>query len=178
MSGSPGYRGGALLLYGTVAADGSGVDRRTTGLPLLSAAPLTGACEAPSRLTAAARFGVDAAVACGVPLTPAELRDLCRGSGGAAAVGVTAAEGAVGLLPRFGGLVPGARLGSWGSADPSDLRQWVVIDQEAIGTDSPPTRVPSLLEAETRTIRVRRCTPYSTCTTVVYASPCARQVPR
>lgn len=151
MSGTPGYRAGALLLYGTAATDGSGVARRTTGLPLLSAAPLTGACEPPSRLTAPARFGVDAAVACGVPLTPAELRELCRGVGGAPAVGLTAAEGAAGLLPRFGGLVAGARLGSWGSADPSDLQQWVVIDQEVIGAPHPPP--PQHMRGEVHAVR-------------------------
>eukprot|EP00892_Ulva_mutabilis_P008943 jgi/Ulvmu1/6420/UM003_0049.1 len=130
ISGSPGYRTGAMLLFGTAAADASGVLRRTAGMPLPSAAPLTGACTAPTDLAAPARFGVNAAAACGVPLTPAELRELCRGSGGVAALGVSAADGAAALLPRYSGLVPGALIGSWGSADPSDLAQWIAIDQE------------------------------------------------
>lgn len=132
-SGSPGYRTGAMLLYGMAAADGSSVNRRTTGLPLPAPAPLTGSCVEPSKLAPPARFGVDAVTSCGVPLTPAELRDLCRGSGGVAALGLAAAEGAAGLLPRFAGLLPGARIGAWGSADPADLEQWVSIEQEAIG---------------------------------------------
>lgn len=122
-----------MLLFGAAAADGAGVLRRTTGLPLPSAAPLTGACEAPSKLAAPVRFGVDAAAACGVPLTPAELRDLCLGGGGVAALGVPAADGVAAMLTRFGGLVPGALLGSWGSANPSDPQEWVTIDQESIG---------------------------------------------
>lgn len=133
MSGAPGYRPGAMLLFGTSAADATTVDRRSSGMPLPAAAPLTGACMLPDDSSPPVRFGVDTVGRCAVYLTPAQLRAFCRSGITALPESVAGSGGSV-LTARFLNLPSSSRVGVWGSSSTVTLADWVPVEQEAPGT--------------------------------------------
>ena len=132
MSGSPGYRPGSMLLFGTTTANVSTVDRRTSGLPLPAAAPLTGACMLPDDSAPPVRFGVDTLASCAVHLTPAQLRSFCRNGISALPDSVAGNGGSV-LTGRFLNLPTTSRVGVWGSSSTLTLADWVSVEQEVPG---------------------------------------------
>ena len=130
MSGAPGYVTGAPLLVGTLAASGGAVARLPRGAPLLATAA-DGLCAPAGALvpgTPVARFAVNAASACALELTRAELRTFCTTGRGRAWEG-TAPQ----IAQHFLGLPERLFLGVWGASDPATLADWLEVTTDASG---------------------------------------------
>lgn len=131
-SGAPGYRPGSMILFGTALADASTIDRRSSGMPLPAAAPLTGSCTLPDDSSPPVRFAVDTVATCAVHLTPAQLRSFCRNGLSSLPASIAGSGGSV-LIDRFLNLPESSRVGIWGSSSTNTLADWVPVAQEVPG---------------------------------------------